>query len=73
MNPNEDILWDDDYMFGGGMPLAPVDKIMLGSRFEGVNINDIPYWLKTLVKHSSVLNITGTLLYYTGVEGDGTP
>ena len=53
--------------------LAPEELIVLGSRFEGITLSDIPMWLRELVSRDSVININGILHLYTGVEGAWYP
>lgn len=76
----EDILWDDDInnddseiLPGTEEVLRPEDTIVLGSRFDGVTPADLPSWLRILATTSNIININGSLYFYTGIEGGWFP
>ena len=70
-SPNEDILWDDNTVLDDDSPVAPLPNhsVIVGSRFDGVDINDIPTWLQYLSRGDTILNINGTIHFYTVAEG----
>jgi hypothetical protein len=69
------IVWADDG--NDTMSLAEDGNgehlIVVGSRFDGMNISDMPMWLKTLAMNQSIVSINGTLHFYTGDEGGWYP
>ena len=69
-----EIIWEGDE---DPMPidalLSPVDRVVMGSRFAGVTLDDVPTWLRTLMVADVILNIGGTIHFYTGSEGGWYP
>lgn len=71
-NPDKmaEIMWEDDE---DPVPtdslLSSVDRVVTGSRFAGLTMDDIPMWLRALMVADVILNIGGTIHFYTGAEG----
>ncbi len=53
--------------------LAPEELLVVGSRFSGVNMANLPLWLKEIDYNDCVLNINGVIHLYTTTEGAWYP
>eukprot|EP00957_Ditylum_brightwellii_P068795 5222498-Ditylum_brightwellii.AAC.1 len=70
----DEIVWEEDEKSSITCEIiAHADKVIVGSRFDGLSTNDIPLWLKKLVGKDLILNINGTIPFYTGVESGWCP
>jgi hypothetical protein len=73
---NEEIVWDDDDItLSNDSPMTSISDygVTVGSRFKGIDTDNIPEWLRRLTVESLILNINGTIHFYTGVESGWYP
>ncbi len=75
VDPNESILWSEGIVVDDDLPLVSIPHyvVTVGSRFEGVEISATPEWLGAFARQNIILNINGTIHFYTGVEGGWYP
>ena len=70
----EYILRDDDNKVdyderdGDGAHISSWRTVVVGSRFGGRRLEDVPDWFQTLAQDNAILDINGTLYFFTGNE-----
>ena len=70
----ETIVWEqDEELLPTDALLASDDRVVIGSKFTGLPFADIPEWLKSLAINSAILNISGTIHFYTGNQSGWCP
>ena len=70
----EDIVWEDDEEVTSSRAIIdPNNDVVIGSRFDGMSMDDIPLWLSDMVTEDLILNINGVIYVYTSIETGWCP